>query len=71
MQNPAPKPAAPVTPARAAAFTILLRVATTSAHSDDLLHGPAVSALSQTDRNMTTTLVLGVLRQQLALDARI
>lgn len=69
-QNPAPTPAA-ITPARSAAFNLLLRIATTSAHSDDLLHGPAVSALSQPDRNLTTTLVLGVLRWQLALDARI
>ncbi len=74
VQNSAPASApvhAPITPARSAAFTVLLRVATTSAHSDDLLHGPAVSALSQADRNLATTLVLGVLRWQLALDARI
>ncbi len=60
-----------ITPARSAAFALLFRVATTSAHSDDLLHGPAVSALSQLDRNLATTLVLGVLRWQIALDARI
>ncbi|MGA8937787.1 MAG: transcription antitermination factor NusB [Acidobacteriaceae bacterium] len=67
----APAPTAPITPARSAAFTILLRIATTSAHSDDLLHGPALNALSQPDRNLATTLVLGVLRWQIALDARI
>ena len=61
---------APISPARSAAFAILLRVADTSAHSDDLLHGPGMSALSQTDRNLATTLVLGVLRWQIALDAR-
>ena len=60
---------APISSARAAAFAILERVATTSAHSDDLLHGPGMSALSQADRNLATTLVLGVLRWQIALDA--
>ena len=41
-----------------------------TAHSDDLLHGPGMSPLSQADRNLATTLVLGVLRWQIALDAR-
>ncbi len=61
----------PVSPSRSAAFHILLRVATTAAHADDLLHGPAVTALSPLDRNLATTLTLGVLRWQIALDARI
>jgi 16S rRNA (cytosine967-C5)-methyltransferase len=65
----APPQHAPISPARAAAFAILERVANTSAHSDDLLHGPGMSALSQADRNLATTLVLGVLRWQIALDA--
>jgi 16S rRNA (cytosine967-C5)-methyltransferase len=60
---------APISPARSAAFAILDRVATTSAHSDDLLHGPGMSGLSQADRNLATALVLGVLRWQIALDA--
>jgi 16S rRNA (cytosine967-C5)-methyltransferase len=60
---------APISAARSAAFAILERVATSSAHSDDLLHGPGMSALSQADRNLATTLVLGVLRWQIALDA--
>jgi 16S rRNA (cytosine967-C5)-methyltransferase len=70
VQNSAPSHA-PISPARSAAFAILERVATTAAHSDDLLHGPGMSALSQADRNLATTLVLGVLRWQIALDARI
>lgn len=41
------------------------------AHSDDLLRTPEVDALSAQDRNLTTTLVLGTLRWELALDARI
>jgi 16S rRNA (cytosine967-C5)-methyltransferase len=68
--QPPPPAHTPITPARSAAFAILLRVADTSAHSDDLLHGPGISALSQADRNLAHTLVLGVLRWQLALDAR-
>jgi len=60
-----------VSPARAAAFTILERVGNSSAHSDDLLHGPAMSELSELDRNLATALVMGVLRWQIALDARI
>jgi len=69
--QPQPPAHAPITPARSAAFAILVRVADTSAHSDDLLHGPGMSALSQADRNLAHTLVLGVLRWQIALDARI
>jgi len=60
-----------ISPAREAAFAVLERVATTQAHSDDLLHGPGMNALSQADKNLATTLVLGVLRWQIALDARI
>jgi len=68
-----PKPAEPATvsPARAAAFEILERLAHTDAHSDDLLHSSRLTGLSQTDRNLTTTLVLGVLRWQIELDALI
>jgi 16S rRNA (cytosine967-C5)-methyltransferase len=68
--QPQPPARAPITPARSAAFAILVRVADTSAHSDDLLHGPGMSALSQADRNLAHTLVFGVLRWQIALDAR-
>ncbi len=72
MTNPKPdhKPIS-ISPARAAAFEILERVALTDAHSDDLLHSSRLTDLSQPDRNLTTTLVLGVLRWQIALDALI
>ena len=60
-----------VVPARAAAFSILLKVATTDAHSDELLRSREVDALSVQDRGLTTTLVLGTLRWQLALDAQV
>jgi len=64
-------PAVKISVARVAAFEILERVATTSDHSDDLLHGRRLAALSQADRNLATALVLGVLRWQIALDGRI
>ena len=57
-----------VSPARDAAIQILYRVMSSAAHSDDLLHMPAVNKLSAEDRNLTTALVLGVLRWQLQLD---
>ena len=57
-----------ISPARAAAFRILLEVERGKAHSDDLLRGKSVSSLSEADRNLTTALVLGVLRWELVLD---
>jgi 16S rRNA (cytosine967-C5)-methyltransferase len=59
-----------ISPARAAAFRILCQVAE-GAHSDDLLFAPAVTALSDADKNLTMAIVMGVLRWQLALDAAI
>ena len=60
-----------IAPARRIAYRILFQVATTDAHSDELLRSPEVDALSAQDRALATTLVLGTLRWQLALDARI
>jgi len=60
-----------IAPARRAAFRILLQIETTDAHSDDLLRSPEVDALSAADRHLTTMLVMGTLRWQIALDARI
>lgn len=61
-----------VAPARVAAFRILQEIERSqSARSDTLLHGPATEYLSQQDRSLTMTLVMGVLRWQLALDALI
>ncbi|MGA2888555.1 MAG: transcription antitermination factor NusB [Terracidiphilus sp.] len=54
--------------ARKAAFRILLAVERGQSHSDDLLRGKAVNALSPADRNLATALVLGVLRWQIRLD---
>ncbi|WP_446745822.1 16S rRNA (cytosine(967)-C(5))-methyltransferase RsmB [Silvibacterium acidisoli] len=60
-----------IAPARSAAFRILTEVASSNAHSDDLLGGAEVNRLSPPDRALTTTLVLGVLRWQPRLDAQI
>jgi 16S rRNA (cytosine967-C5)-methyltransferase len=62
---------AKITPARLAAFEILKLVGEGKGHSDELLHSARVDALSPEDRNLTTTLVMGVLRWQVALDARV
>lgn len=60
-----------VSPARKAAFSVLLAVERRRGHSDDLLRGPALEALSPQDGSLATALVLGVLRWQIALDERI
>jgi len=60
-----------ISPARKAAYSILLKVESGEGHSDDLLRRHSVSVLSQQDRNLTTALVLGVLRQQMALDQQV
>ena len=61
----------PISPARTAAFEILARVSTGKGHSDELLHSHITAHLSPEDRNLTTALVMGTLRWQIALDARI
>ena len=60
-----------ITPARLAAFEILKLVGEGKGHSDEVLHSARVDALSPEDRNLTTALVMGVLRWQIALDARV
>jgi 16S rRNA (cytosine967-C5)-methyltransferase len=62
---------AKITPARAAAFEVLTLVGERKGHSDELLHSAATEGLSPEDRNLATALVMGVLRWQIALDARI
>jgi 16S rRNA (cytosine967-C5)-methyltransferase len=60
-----------VAPARRAAFAILKAIDEGRRHSDELLRGKSVEALSTVDRNLATALVLGVLRWQIDLDQRI
>ena len=61
-----------VSPAREAAFEILLEwMRKPDLHSDALLRSRRVDALSALDKNLATTLVMGVLRWKLVLDQRI
>jgi 16S rRNA (cytosine967-C5)-methyltransferase len=58
----------PVSPARAAAFDILLRVERDLAFASDLLHAPETATLSREDHALTTELVMSVLRWRDRLD---
>jgi 16S rRNA (cytosine967-C5)-methyltransferase len=60
-----------IAPARRVAFRVLSQIENGDAHSDELLRSPDVDALSSADRHLTTMLVLGTLRWQIALDAQI
>src|SRR5437016_5109690 len=60
-----------VSPARAAAFAILLRVERESAYAVELLHSGLLDSLSAIDRNLSTDIVMGVLRWRSRLDASI
>ena len=60
-----------ITPARRVAFEILTLVGEAKGHSDELLHGVRMKDLSEADKHLATALVMGVLRWQIALDARI
>jgi 16S rRNA (cytosine967-C5)-methyltransferase len=56
----------PIAPARRAAFELLLELRRKpESHSDVLLRSKRVEALSALDKNLMTTLVMGVLRWQL------
>ena len=58
----------PISPARTAAFDILLRVEGEDAYAGELLHSARLASLSQTDRGLVTELVMGVLRWRSRLD---
>ena len=57
-----------VSPARAAAYEILLRVERESSYASELLHSPKFAALLSRDHGLATELVLGVLRWRSRLD---
>jgi 16S rRNA (cytosine967-C5)-methyltransferase len=61
----------PASPARAAAFDILLRVERESSYASELLHSSTHENLSTADHALTTELVMGVLRWRSVLDDRI
>jgi len=60
-----------VSPARIAAFDILLRVERQGAYASELLHSERYQKLSLADHGLCTELVMGVLRWRSALDAAI
>jgi 16S rRNA (cytosine967-C5)-methyltransferase len=61
----------PISPARAAAFDILLRVESESSYASELLHASTCQRLSTQDHALTTELVMGVLRWRSRLDEEI
>jgi 16S rRNA (cytosine967-C5)-methyltransferase len=58
-------------PARAAAFEVLLRVETTDSYASELLHSPRFEKLSPADHGLATEIVMGVLRWRSRLDETI
>jgi 16S rRNA (cytosine967-C5)-methyltransferase len=61
----------PASPARTAAFDILLRVERESSYASELLHSNAYATLSTPDHALATELVMGVLRWRSVLDDKI
>jgi 16S rRNA (cytosine967-C5)-methyltransferase len=61
----------PISPARAAAFDILLRVERESSYASELLHSANYATLSVIDHALATELVMGVLRWRSRLDHEI
>ena len=61
----------PISPARSAAFDILLRVDRQNAYASELLHSGRWEHLSSADRGLATELVMGVLRWRSRLDEEI
>jgi len=59
----------PVSPARSAAFDILLRVEREHSYASELLHSERCAELSATDHGLTTELVFGVVRWRSTLDS--
>jgi 16S rRNA (cytosine967-C5)-methyltransferase len=60
-----------VSPARAAAFDILLRVERESSYASELLHSRTYGKLTLVDHSLATELVMGVLRWRSLLDSQI
>src|ERR1700693_2527028 len=61
----------PISPARIAAFDLLLRVEREDSYASELLHASHYSKLSIADHGLATELVMGVLRWRSLLDKRI
>lgn len=58
----------PISPARVAAFDILLRVERQDAYAGELLHSGRLASLNAADRALSTELAMGVLRWRSRLD---
>jgi 16S rRNA (cytosine967-C5)-methyltransferase len=65
------KPRAAISPARLAAFDILLRVEREGSYASELLNSQTYDALSPIDHSLTTQIVMGVLRWRSSLDSEI
>ncbi len=61
----------PVSPARATAFEVLLRVEREDSYAAELLHSTRLAKLFSRDHGLATELVMGVLRWQSLLDRRL
>jgi 16S rRNA (cytosine967-C5)-methyltransferase len=61
----------PASPARTAAFDILLRVEKEASYASELLHSPVYERLSTADHGLATEIVMGVLRWRSRLDDEI
>jgi 16S rRNA (cytosine967-C5)-methyltransferase len=61
----------PISPARIAAFDILLRVEREDSYASELLHSSRYANLSSADHGLATELVMGVLRWRSLLDKHI
>jgi 16S rRNA (cytosine967-C5)-methyltransferase len=61
----------PVSPARVAAFEILMRIQTTDAYASEMLHSSRFAMLSPADHGLLSELVMGVLRWRGLLDDKI
>ena len=61
----------PISPARTAAFDILLRVEREDAYASEQLHSAQYAMLSSADHALATELVMGVLRWRSLLDQQI
>jgi len=64
-------PKSQCSPARSAAFDILLRIERESSYAAELLHSVAYETLSTADHGLATELVMGVLRWRSSLDEEI
>jgi 16S rRNA (cytosine967-C5)-methyltransferase len=71
LKKASPKRSSAVSPARVAAFEILLRVERESSYASDLLHSGNYKHLSTSDHALATELVFGVLRWRSLLDSQI